>query len=114
MRQRIGGVGKLGDEKGARDFAGEARGDVLIVFRVTLAHVRARETHIDAEAAQVLDFLARHLVGHHQHKAIAFEDADLGEPEPGIARSSFHDHAAGLQPPVLFRRLDHGQRRSGP
>ena len=109
VRFRIGRVGELVDVDGVWDVGGDALSHVLVVVRVALADVRAGDPHIDAEAAQVLDFLPRHLVRHHQHQAIALEDAHLGETEAGVAGGGLDDGPAWLQPPVLLRRLNHGQ-----
>ena len=63
-------------------------------------------------ALRVQHLLARHLVRHDQQRAIALAAADQRETEPGIAGGRLDDGAAGLEPPVGLRRLDHGARRA--
>ena len=75
---------------------------------MALAHVRAGEPNVDAQAPQVLDLLARHLVGDHQHQAVALQDAHLRQAQARVARGGLHDGPAGLQPAVGLRGLDHG------
>ena len=81
----------------ARRLGGDALGHVLVVVRMALADVGARDAHVDAQRAQVLDLLARHLVGHDQDQLVALEDADLREAEAGVAGGGLDDRAAGLR-----------------
>ena len=89
----------------------DRRGEVLVIVRMPLADVRARDDDLGAHRLGVQHLLARHLVGHHQQRAIALAPADQREAEPGIAGGRLDDGAAGLEPAVGFRRLDHGARR---
>ena len=111
MRLRIGRIGELIDEEGAGRASRDRLGDVLVIIGVALAHVGARRHHLGAERSRMQHLLARHLVGHHQERAIALAPADQSKAEPGIARGRLHDGAAGRQPAVGFGRLDHGARR---
>ncbi len=110
VRQRVRRVGELVHIDRVGGVGGQPLGDVLVVFRVALANVGAGQAHVHAQAAQVLDLLARHLVGHHQDQPVALEDAHLGQAQAGVAGGGLDDGAAGLQPAVLLGRLDHGER----
>ena len=54
--------------------------------------------------------LHRHRLRHHQDQAIAFHRCHHREADAGVARRRFDDHAARLEPPVGFGRLDHRER----
>ena len=110
MRQRIGRVGELVGIEGAGQLRGDLLGHVLVIFGMALADVGARHAHLGAQSAQMLDFLARHLVGHDEDDAVALGDADLGEAEPGVAGGGLDNGAATLQPAILLGRSDHRQR----
>src|SRR5262249_21166975 len=56
--------------------------------------------------------LARHLVGNDEQRSVALAAAHQRQAEPGIPGGGFDDGAAGLEPSVRFRRLDHGARRT--
>ena len=107
---RVGGVGELVDVEGAGDFGGDFFGHVLVVFGMALADVRAGHADLGAERPQMLDLLARHLVGDDQHDVVALGDADLRQAKPGIAGGRLDDGAAGRQPPVALGIGDHRQR----
>ena len=94
MRQRVGRIGELVDVEGAGHLGGDLLGHVLVIFGMALADVGARHAHLGAERAQMLDLLARHLVGHDQHDAVALGDADLGQAEAGVAGGRLDDGAA--------------------
>jgi hypothetical protein len=76
---------------------------------MALADVGAGGAHFGAQRLQVQHFFGRHLVGHHQQHAVAFQPADQREPEAGVAGGGLDDGAARLEPAVGFGRLDHGQ-----
>ena len=111
MRLRIGRVGELVDEEGARRAPRDRFGEVLIIIGMPLAHVRARDDDLGAHGLGVQHLLPRHLVGNDQQRAVALAAADQRESEPGIAGGGLDDGAAGLEAPVGLRRLDHGARR---
>src|SRR2546429_4614426 len=54
---------------------------------------------------------ACNLVRHDQERAVALAGADERKPEPGIAGGRLDNGAAGREPAVSFRRLDHRARR---
>ncbi len=107
VRERIGRIAELINVEAARNFLGQARRDVLIIFRVTAGDVRARHPHLGAERAHVGDFFLRHLVGNNENAAVAFGAGDQSQAETGIAGSRLDDRAARLQFSIAFRRLDH-------
>ena len=111
VRQRIGRIGELVDEERAGRAPRDRLGEILIVVGMALAHVRARDDDLGAHGPGMQHLLARHLVRHDQQRAIALASADQRKAEPGIAGGRLDDGAAGLEPPVGFRRLDHGARR---
>ena len=112
MRQRIGRVAELIDEKAARGAPRERLGEILIVVRMSFTHVGAGDHDLRAHRPGVQHLLPRHLVRHHEQRAVALAGADQCETEAGIAGGRLDDCAAGPQPPLSFRRLDHAARRS--
>lgn len=110
VRQRIGGIGELVGIEGAGNFGGDLLGHVLVIFGMALADIGAGHAHLGAQSAQMLDLLARHLVGHDEDDAVALGNADLGEAEAGVAGGGLDDGAAALQPAILLGGRDHRQR----
>ena len=87
--------------------AREPRAEVLVVLRMALPDVRARQHDLRAHRAQVEDLLLAHLVREHQHDAIALLRGDERKPEARVARGRLDDRAAGLQVPAALGLLDH-------
>ena len=114
VRLRIGGVGELVDEDCARRARRNRLGEVLVIVRVALADIRSRQHDFGAHRLAVQDFLARHLVRHDQHDAIALARSDERKAKAGIAGGRLDHGAAVLEPAVSLRGLDHGARRCGP
>ena len=114
MRQRVGRIGELVDVEGAGHVGGDLFGHVLVIFGMALADVRARQADLGAERPQMLDLLARHLVGHDEHDAVALGDADLGKAEAGIAGGRLDDGAARRQAARSARRRRSSTARCGP
>ena len=112
VRERIGRILELVDVDRAGGFLRHRLRHVLIIVRMALADIRARDDHLGAHRARMQDLLARHLVGNDQDGAIAFLRADEGETKAGIARGRLNDGAAGFQPAVGFRGFDHRARRA--
>ena len=54
-------------------------------------------------------FSRRHLVGHHEHHAVALGARDQRQAEAGVAGGGLDDRAAGLQAAVALGGLDHRQ-----
>ncbi len=106
---RIGRIAELVDVKRARDFLGQARGHILVIFRMPARDIGARHPHFRAERAHVRDFFLRHLVGNDEDDAITFGRGDERETEAGVAGGGFDDGAAGLEVPVALGRFDHGE-----
>src|SRR5471032_753447 len=76
---------------------------------MALADVGAGDMHLGAHGLQVQDFFGGHLVGHHQHHAVALGPADQRKPQAGVAGGGFDDGAAGAQAAVAFGGVNHGQ-----
>jgi hypothetical protein len=108
VRFRIGGIAELIDIERAH-LGCDAFGHILVVLGVSLADIRAREYHFGSERAQIEDFLACHLVGHHERQLVAFLRSDQCQAEARVARGGFYDSAARLELAVALGRLDHGQ-----
>jgi hypothetical protein len=72
----IGGIGELVDEERAGRTRSDGLGEVLIIVGMAAADVRAREHHFGAHRLAVQNFLARHLVGHDEHDAVALAPPD--------------------------------------
>jgi hypothetical protein len=108
---RVRRIGELVDEDRARRAARDRLRHVLVVVGMALADVGAGGDHLGTHRLRMQHLLARHLVRHHQHRAVAFAAAHQCEAEPGIAGGGLDDGAAGLKPPVGLRRLDHRPRR---
>ncbi len=109
MRDRIVRIVKLVDVERVRNLLRQARGDVLIVLGMSLAHVAAGDANFGAERLEVQDFFLRHLVGDDENGAVALGLGDEGEPKAGVAGGGLDDRGAGLQAAVALRRLDHGE-----
>lgn len=108
MGQRIGRVVELVGEPGAGNLARQARRIILVVLGVALADVRAGQVDLGAQGFQVQHLLGGHLVGHHQHHAVALDAGDQRQAQAGIAGGGLDHRAAGLQAAILLGGLDHG------
>ena len=110
VRQRVGGVVELVDvERVAAGLAREARGHVLVVLGMALGHVGARGVHLGAQRLQVQHLLRRHLVGHHQHHAVALGARHQRQAQARVAGRRLDHRAARLEPAVALGGLDHRQ-----
>ncbi len=107
---RIGRVLELVDEHRVRGLPGQGFGDVLVVVRMALVHVRAGQPHLDPQRPQVQDLLPRHLVGHHQDQPVALGHRDLGQAQAGVPGGGLDDRSAGLEGAGRLGRFDHRQR----
>ena len=107
VRERICWIAELIHIKGTRDFRGQVRRHVLVIFRMTARDVGSCQPHFGAERADMSNFFLRHFVGDNKNEAISFRAGDQGEAESGVPCSSFDDRAAGLQFPIPFRRFNH-------
>ena len=76
MRERIRRIAKLIDVKCAGNFFGQARRDVLIIFRMATRDVGPRQPHFGAERTHMRDFFLRHFVGNNKDDAVAFRAGD--------------------------------------
>ena len=103
---RVVGIAELVDVVVAA-LAREARAEVLVVLRMALLDVGAREHDLRAHGAQVEDLLLAHLVRQHQHDAVALLERDEREAEPGVAGGRLDDRAARFQVAAALRFLDH-------
>ena len=101
MRLGIVGIAELVDEVRAAAL-GDRRAEILVVLRMALADVGARQHDFRAHRAQVEDLLLAHLVGQHQDQAIALLRGDQRETEAGVAGGRLDDRAAGLQIAALL------------
>ena len=107
VRQRIRGIAKLIHIKGARDFLGQSRGHILVIFGMPTSHIRARDPHLGTEGLYVRDFFLRHFVRNHQQDAITFGTRHERETQTGVPCRGFNDRAAWLQMSFGLGRLDH-------
>ena len=109
MRERIVGVAELVDEIGARGFAGDTCGQVLVVVRVALGHVRSGQDDFGAHRLEVEDLLAAHLVRDDQNQAVALLLGDQGQADAGVAGRAFDQGVAGLDASVALGGVDHAE-----
>ncbi|MNI60575.1 hypothetical protein D3C73_1158020 [compost metagenome] len=109
MCGRVVRVAELVDEVRARGLLGDGLGQVLVVLRVTLGHVRAGQAHFGTHRLQVEDLLPAHLVRHHQDQLVALLLGHQCQAQAGIAGGAFDQGGAGLQVAALFCRFDHRQ-----
>ena len=108
VRLGIVGIAELVDEVSAGAL-GDRGAEILVVLRVTLRDVGAREHDFRAHRAQVEDLLLAHLVGQHQDQPIALLRGDQRQTKTGVAGGRFDDRAAGLEVAALLGLLDHRQ-----
>ena len=115
MRQRVGRIGELVDVERAGRLRGDASRPCPGNIPDGPCRRRSASCRTSAPSAlQMLDLLARHLVGHDEHDAIALRDADLREAEPGIAGGRLDDRAARLELAAASRRRRSSTARCGP
>ena len=112
VRARVRRIGKLVDVDRAGRAACQGFGEVLVIIGVALADVGARGDDVRIHRLRMEHLFRAHLVRHHKERAVALASTDQREAEPGIARGRLDNGAAGLEPAVGLRRLDHGARRS--
>src|SRR3954468_3616555 len=104
---RIRLIAELVRVEGARGFARDARGHVLVVLGMALGDVRAGEPHFGAERLQVKDFFLAHLVRHDDEQAIALLRGDERQPKAGVAGGGLDDQRARLDFLLAFGGFDH-------
>ena len=112
VRGRIGRVVILVGLKGARDGLGQTPGHGVVGLGVLGRHRRRADDHLGAEGPQQLDLLGGDLVGHGEHAAVAPAGGHHRQAHARVAGRRLDDRAAGLQPAVRLRRLDHGDGRA--
>ena len=110
MGERVGWIGKLIDEKCPRRAPRDRLGEVLVIIGMPLAYVRTGDDDLSPHRPGVQHFFPRHLVRHHEQRAIAFASADQRKAETGIAGGRFDNGAAKPQASVGLSRLDHAAR----
>ena len=110
MRERIRRITELIHIKPARNFRGQPRGHILIVFGMAASHVGPRHDHFGAERFDVRDFFLRHLVGDNENDSITFRAGNQRQTETGVSRRRFDHGPARLQFSLLLGRLDHSER----
>ena len=76
--QRVRRIFELVDIDRARRALRDRGRQVLVIVGVALADIGPREHHLGAHRARMQNFFARHLVGHHEQRAVAFSTADQG------------------------------------
>ncbi len=109
MGQRIGFVAKLVHKERVGCLAGQAFGDVAVVFRVALADIGAGELHFGTHRFQVEDFLLAHLVRNDEQQPIAFLRRHQRKPQAGVARRCFNEGSTGFELAVTLGRLNQVQ-----
>ena len=110
VRLRIGRIAELVGPPGAGNFPDQARRNLLVVIGMALVDVGPGQADVGAQGFQVENLLLAHLVRHNQDAAVASEDADQGEAEPGVARRRLDDRTAGLELAGFFCGPDHRER----
>src|SRR5262249_30894300 len=103
---------ELIDVKRVWNLLREARRHVLVVLRMPLADVAARDANFSAQRLEMQNLLLRHLVGNNQDGPITLRLRHQREPQAGIAGGRLDDRGAWLEPAVAFRRLNHGERNT--
>ena len=110
LRVRL--VGELAGVERVGIILGDFLGDILVVLRMTLGNIAAREHDLGAHRAQMRDLLIAHLVGHNDSQAIALLTRNQRKCETSIARGRLNNAAALLELARLLRRVDHGHRNA--
>ncbi len=106
MRQRIVRVAELVDEVGAL-LVGDALAEILVILRVTLADIGARQHDLRAHRAQVEDLLLAHLVGQDEDELVALLRRHQRQADAGVAGRRLDERVAGLDVAALLGLLDH-------
>ena len=107
---RVRRVGVLvGPER--RQLAGQAFGHRVVALRVVGLDGHRAHHHLGAVGPEQRDLLRCHLVGHHEHAAVAALGGDDGETDAGVPARRLDDGAARSQRPVALGLQDHLQRR---
>ncbi len=96
----------------ARELVGQALGDGVVALRVLRGDGHRAHHDLGAVRLEQRDLLRRHLVGHHEHAAVAALGGDDGQPDTGVAAGRLHDRAARLEQPVALGGEDHLQCRA--
>ncbi len=70
VRKGICRIAELVHIKPARNFFGESRSNILVIFRMAPCHIRTRDPHFGAECFYVRNFFLRHFVWNDKQDAI--------------------------------------------
>jgi hypothetical protein len=95
-------VGKVA----VRGVPGQARGDVVVAFRVLGRQAGVRLHHVHPQGGEQVDLLLAGGVAHHRLHPVALLDGSEGEAHGGVAGGVLQDQVPGLDPPVRFGALD--------
>ena len=71
---------------------------------------RRADHHLCAIGPEECHLLRSDLVGHREDAAVAAAGGDDGQADAGVARRRLDDGPARPEPPLAFRRIDHGER----
>ncbi len=108
-----GGIGRVIELHGspcARCPGGNPRCHGACVLRRFRRRVPVREDHSGAVVVQRGKLLLGDRVARNHHHRVSGQVSDEGEPDPGVARRTFHNRGARLQFARPFRRPNHTQR----
>ena len=94
--------------KGIRNVLGEFFRHGIVAARIVGLDRRRAHDHFGAQRLEQIHFFLRLLVRDGEHQLVAAHRAHEREADPGIARGSLDDRAAGLQQALAFGIVDHG------
>ncbi len=107
MRLGIHRIFVLVRVKRIRNVLGEFFRHGIVAARIVGLDRRRAHDHFRAERLQQIHFFLGLLVGDGEHQLVAAHRADQREADPGVARGSLDDRAAGLQQALSFGIVDH-------